>query len=356
MSTVDPGIASFVAALPDPSYLLDRRGTVLVANAAAASLFSVRIGEPLTARLRVPDLLTALEHVSQGGEPERVEFVERVPTERRYAGWFAGIGRRDDRRRPELIVLIVDDLTERYRADRVRVDFVANASHELRTPLASLAGFIETLQGPARSDPEAQDKFLSIMHEQATRMSRLIDDLLSLSRIEMKAHLRPSESVDLVEVARHVADALDPLARELKVRIETDLPDQVVLVPGDHDELVQIFDNLVENACRYGRSGGRVEFSVKPPRIPGGTCTASVRDFGPGIAPEHLPRLTERFYRVDAEVSRQHRGTGLGLAIVKHIANRHRARLGIDSTPGEGALFTVEFPVTIPAESVKMSH
>ncbi len=244
----------------------------------------------------------------------------------------------------DFIVLVLDDLSESRRTDRVRVDFVANASHELRTPLASLAGFIETLQGPAREDATARARFLDIMHEQANRMSRLVDDLLSLSRIEMKAHVRPSDPVDLVSAVRHVADSLEPLAQELGVTIETVFPDRPVELIGDRDELIQVFENLVENACKYGQSGQRVVVTVTEGS---GGPAVTVRDFGPGIPEEHVPRLTERFYRVDVEASRKHRGTGLGLAIVKHILARHHARLKVESTLGQGAKFTVTFPQAV---------
>jgi two-component system, OmpR family, phosphate regulon sensor histidine kinase PhoR len=246
-------------------------------------------------------------------------------------------------------VLIIDDLTERRRSERIRVDFVANASHELRTPLASLTGFIETLQGPARDDPVARERFLAIMRSQATRMSRLIDDLLSLSRIELKAHMRPSGEADLVAIIHHLADALEPLARELGVTIETELPAAPVIVRGERDELIQVFANLIENAGKYGQVGERVVVRVTAQGADGGPAV-SVRDFGPGIAAEHLPRLTERFYRADIEASPKHRGTGLGLAIAKHILTRHQARLTIESRLGEGATFTVIFPQRDTAE------
>ncbi len=244
------------------------------------------------------------------------------------------------------VLLLLDDLSERRRSERVRVDFVANASHELRTPLASLAGFIETLQGPARDDPAARDRFLSIMHDQAERMSRLVSDLLSLSRIEMKAYVRPSDRVDLVTVVGHVVDALEPLARELGVEIEWNPPSEPIEVTGDRDELIQLFENLVENACKYGQAGKRVIIKLVPGIGDSGPAVG-VRDFGPGIAEEHIPRLTERFYRIDVEVSRGQRGTGLGLAIVKHIVARHRARMSVASTLGQGAEFTVTFPAVL---------
>jgi len=338
----ETAVKLFAEALPDPCIILDRRGVVRYVNRRAVDVFTIRPGDPLTFRLRVPDLLSALDRVAKGGEPERVAFVERVPTERWYSAWFARLD--DGPRMGNFIALVIDDLTEHRRIDRIRVDFVANASHELRTPLASLVGFIDTLQGPAREDAAARERFLKIMRDQGTRMSRLIDDLLSLSRIEMKAHLRPSDQIDLAVVVRQVADALEPLARELEVRIETALPDEPVMVTGERDELIQVVENLVENGCKYGQSGGHVEVAVAA-AAEGQGPSVSVRDHGPGIAEEHIPRLTERFYRVDVTESRKHRGTGLGLAIVKHILARHRARLTVESKLGEGALFKVTFPV-----------
>jgi len=330
----------FAEALPEPCFLLDAAGIVRFANARSRAAFPLKVGDLLTARLRAPDLVTALQRVAAGGGPVGVEFFERVPTERWFAAWFAPLGAAADER-PDTIVLVIDDLTEQRRAERARADFVANASHELRTPLASLTGFIETLQGPAKDDPAARERFLGIMHGQSQRMSRLIDDLLSLNRIEMKVHMRPQDPVDILSVLQHVLDAFEPLAAELGVSVESELPEGGVIVPGDRDELVQVFSNLLENALKYGRTGKRVVVSLIRPSGARSACLVSVRDFGPGIPAEHLPRLTERFYRVDDD--RQNRGTGLGLAIVKHILNRHRARLSIESEPGQGALFSVRF-------------
>ncbi len=343
---LEGGVQAFANALPTPCFILDRRGIVRYANERAVAAFSIRQGESLTFRLRNPDLVAAFHRVAQGGPAERVEFAERIPTERWFAAWFADL---TAPRRPsgDYIVLILDDLSERRRTDRIRVDFVANASHELRTPLASLTGFIETLQGPARNDPATRDRFLEIMHDQATRMSRLVNDLMSLSRIEMKAHVRPVNQVDLTSVLRHVVDALEPLAQELGVAIETVLPDTAVEMAADRDELIQVFENLIENACKYGQSGKRITVTLSP-AAGGAGPSVTVRDFGAGIPEEHVPRLTERFYRVDVEDSRRHRGTGLGLAIVKHILARHRARLTVDSRLGEGSAFTVTFPAAAP--------
>ena len=235
----------------------------------------------------------------------------------------------------------------------MRADFVANASHELRTPLATLSGFIDTLQGPARDDAAARERFLAIMEAQATRMARLIDDLLSLSRIELNAHVRPVTPVDLAALVRQVVDALQTLARDRGVEIAVTAPPKPLIVPGDRDELVRLFENLIENALKYGGSGKRVAVALSRGAAADGAAEAivAVRDYGPGIAAEHLPRLTERFYRVDVAGSRAQGGTGLGLALVKHILNRHRGRLAIESKAGEGATFTVRLPLAMPATS-----
>ena len=338
-----PGTRLFADSLPSPCFILNADGGVRYANARANSVFEIDVGERLPLRLRYPELLDAFARLTNGEGPQQVQFVERVPTERWFSAWLAPLQEHVDQ--PDF-VLILEDQTEARATERMRVDFVANASHELRTPLASLSGFVETLQGPARDDVEARDKFLGMMHEQALRMSRLIEDLLSLSRVELRAHVRPNEPVELTELVRHVADTMAPLAEDLGVVVNVDLPAASVSVPGDRDELVQVFCNLVENGCKYGQSGGRVEIRLET-NGGRGPISASVIDFGPGIPPEHLPRLTERFYRVDADESRRHRGTGLGLAIVKHIVGRHRARLQIESELGQGARFNVSFPDSI---------
>ncbi|MCX5517980.1 ATP-binding protein [Kaistia defluvii] len=349
----ETGIKRMADALPDPCVILDRRGVVRYANSRAEATFPIRPGDPLTFRLRNPDFVGAFDRVAAGGAAEKVQFLERGATERWYLAWFSALepaGGASDR--SGFIILIFSDLTEQRVSEKIRVDFVANASHELRTPLASLSGFIETMQGPAKDDAVARQRFLGIMHDQATRMSRLIDDLLSLSRIEMKAHMRPEAPVDLTGVIRGVVDALEPLARDLGVTIETELPETPLVVPGDRDELVQVFQNLIENGCKYGKLGQRVQVTATPPPGGRGGPVVTVRDFGAGIPAEHLPRLTERFYRADIQASHAQRGTGLGLAIVKHILNRHRARLLIESRPGEGASFTVAFNVALSGGSL----
>jgi signal transduction histidine kinase len=235
-----------------------------------------------------------------------------------------------------------DEMAERVmQLVRSRQELLANVSHELRTPLASLVGFIETLQGPARDDPAGRERFLDIMRDQAWRMTRLIDDLLSLSRIELREHVAPNRPVDLRLVTMQMIDTLRPMARERNVEIALDCSPEPVLVLGHEDELSRVVENLVENAVKYGESGKRVEVALARR---GAEIELLVRDYGPGIAHEHLPRLTERFYRVNVAESRGKGGTGLGLAIVKHIVGRHRGRLAVESEPGQGATFRVLLP------------
>jgi two-component system phosphate regulon sensor histidine kinase PhoR len=267
-----------------------------------------------------------------------VEFTERAPAERWFEAVLAPL--RDG------VLVTFRDLTPIRRVEDMRVDFVANVSHELRTPLAALSGFIETLKGAARNDTAARERFLDIMEAQARRMARLIDDLLSLSRIELSAHVRPQTRVELLPIVQQVADALQMLARDRGVAVAVEAEDEPLAVAGERDELIRVFENLIENALKYGASGKRVDVRL---RREGDEAVVAVRDFGPGIAAEHLPRLTERFYRVDIAESREQGGTGLGLALVKHILNRHGGRLGIDSRPGEGATFAVRLPLS-PAE------
>ncbi|MGQ7792356.1 ATP-binding protein [Faunimonas sp. B44] len=338
-----------VDALHDPAIVLDRTGVVRYLNQKAASAFpSTRIGNLLALTFRTPEFTDAIKAIV-AGRPSAVQFQEGGQGGRTFAVMFTPL--REPSSAGQFALVTFDDATDRFAVARIRSDFVANASHELRTPLASLTGFIETLLGPARNDPAAAERFLRIMLEQANRMRRLLDDLLSLSRLEMRAHRRPTEIVDVAGTVRHVADTLVPVAERFGVEIGIDLPPEKVLVTGDPDELVQVFQNLMENAIKYGAAGGRVD--VRLAAVPAGAgkrVRISVRDYGPGIPPEHLPRLTERFYRVDVGASRERQGTGLGLAIVKHILARHQAQLLIESEPGSGAEFTVEMPVA-PASS-----
>lgn len=311
--------------------------TVTLATARARELFpALSIGRSIALALRDPDVLAAIAAARTDDQERQTIYNERGEVERvwrvraRKLAVDAGA-----------VAILFEDLTEQRALERLRVDFIANASHELRTPLSSLLGFIETLQGPARNDAPARERFLAIMREQAARMSRLIDDLLSLSRAEMRTHQTPRAAVNLTAVVREIVDSLSLSARERGVDLIVSAPSEPVMIRGDRDDLLRMAENLIENGIKYGREGRQVEITVSTspsgPRL-------DVRDHGPGIPARHIPRLTERFYRVDASHSREIGGTGLGLAIVKHIVARHNARLEVESRVGEGARFGVVFP------------
>lgn len=342
---VPPAVRQLFERLPDPMLLVELNGKALFANRAMREIVGTSVEHKhISALLRMPSVLQALKKTTESGEPVSVEFAVRVPVERYFLAHVARVGLE-----PAAVVLMLHDLTALKRAEQTRVDFVANASHELRTPLAAVTGFIETLKGPARDDVEARESFLDIMLVEAMRMRRLIDDLLSLSRIEMNEHVAPQGGVAGEKLVCDAVRALDPLAQAEKATVtihaEPDLPD----IAGDRDELMQLAQNLIHNAIKYGREGGRVDISLK--RTPGSGRGAealvaiAIHDNGEGIAQDVIPRLTERFYRVDIKRSREKGGTGLGLAIVKHIVNRHGGRLQIESVLGEGSTFTVFLPV-----------
>lgn len=328
--------------IDEPLLLLDSVDRVVFANPASHSLIrSDAAGKRLSAVLRTPELLESIGRVQSGGAAETVAFTIPVPVERHFEAHVS-------RASGQILMVRIRDVSKIRRSEELRADFVANASHELRTPLASLSGFIDTLRGHAKDDPVARERFLEIMSTEANRMRRLIEDLLSLNRIEMNEHIPPSGEADVVTLVRDAADVLKPLAdtENMQIDIEDRQPLRAV---GDRDELTQVFQNLIHNAIKYGRAGGhvRVRFGISGP---GGTerervqVYVAVEDEGEGIPREAIPRLTERFYRVDVKRSRERGGTGLGLAIVKHILNRHRGRLEIHSVPGSGSTFTAWLP------------
>jgi two-component system phosphate regulon sensor histidine kinase PhoR len=319
--------------LPLPVMLLDGQQKVLLVNHG----MRMALGPGLERRhvsggLRHPDVLGAIAQAQAGGDHASASFSVPGPVERHYMAFASRVD-------GGLTALLLQDVTAIRRSEQMRADFVANASHELRTPLAAVTGFIETLRGHARDDEEAREKFLAIMASEAGRMRRLIDDLLSLTRIEQNEHVRPETPVLLEPVVRQAVAALAPLAAEenISVTVRGTAPE----IPGDHDELVQLFQNLIHNAIKYGRQGGQVAVTLGREN---GHAFVAVKDDGEGIPREALPRLTERFYRVDVKRSRERGGTGLGLAIVKHIVHRHDGRLAIDSVVGEGSTFTVHLP------------
>ena len=341
-------VFAFADALADPCFVLDRRGVVAHANAAAQRQFpNVSYGNPITFSLRNPELVQAIDLAMRSGTVRSIELHETVPSETwdkvvvsplRQPGrdWLED----EDRQ----LVVTFQSLTELKRVDALRSDFIANASHELRTPLASLLGFIDTLLGPAAKDAAAREKFLGIMRGQAERMSKLIDDLLSLSRIEMHQHVRPTGSIDLASLLREVREGLMTQAKAAEVEIRLTLFEGPGNTTGDRGQLYEVFENLLDNAIKYGAGGKYVEVSLAPSGRAGFQHQVTVIDHGPGVEPEHVPRLTERFYRIDADASRKKKGTGLGLAIVKHIVNRHRGQMSIKSKPGEGMRVDVFLP------------
>ncbi len=341
-------LPAFVEALGDPGLVLDRTGAVLHRNGAAARQYpNLQVGRVMTLVMRNPDLVAAIENSQRSGQAHSFELHETLPSEtwdrvvvaplrRPDRDWFADESRQ--------LLVTFQSLTELKRVDALRTDFIANASHELRTPLASLVGFIDTLLGPAARDAAAREKFLGIMRTQADRMSRLIDDLLSLSRIEMHQHVRPTGSVDLSSLLREVREGLQTQAKAADLEVVLSLPEAPVTVTGDRGQLYEVFENLVDNAIKYGADGKRVEVTLTRVERAGMHAQVSVVDHGPGVEPEHVPRMTERFYRIDAETSRKKKGTGLGLAIVKHIIQRHRGQMSIKSKPGEGLRVDVLLP------------
>ncbi len=340
------GWRAVIDAVPAAVLALDNAGCVVHHNRLITELFpKIRVGQTMSQITRNPDLISAIDSVLASDDRVDVELIERVPVERRVSVtvsrvlWTAALS-------APFLLITFHDLTEQDRLAQMRADFIANASHELRTPLASLRGFVETLQGPAREDPSARERFLPLMASQAERMTRLIDDLLSLSRVEMRVHLPPRGIVELNEAAAYVCQSLEPLTDVTKAEITLDRHETPARIRGAREEIVQVIQNLVQNAIKYGREDGRIQVRVgrDPPKgaLPA-KVWVSVTDDGPGIAREHLPRLTERFYRVNVASSREKGGTGLGLAIVKHILNRHRAEMKIASKLGGGSTFSVTF-------------
>jgi two-component system phosphate regulon sensor histidine kinase PhoR len=339
---------AIVDGLPDPLIAVDRMRRIVRTNRAAIALLGpVGTDRDLSTAMRHPQLLAAIDQLLEttdgnfvGPDQIAVEIVLSGAPELDVIAH----ARRLPRAAADgsLALIVLHDTTALRRAERMRADFVANASHELKTPIAGLLGFIETLRGPARDDEVARERFLGIMGEQADRMRRLVDDLLMLSRIEQHEHARPDAEVDLSRVLASVLDLLQLKASSRGVALELEIAPDLPLALGDADELTIVFQNLIDNALKYSKPSTAVRVSARP--LDPERLVVAVADEGDGIPPVHLPRLTERFYRVDTARSRQLGGTGLGLAIVKHVVNRHRGRLDIQSTPGKGSIFSVTLP------------
>ena len=339
---------AIVDGLPDPLIAVDRQRRVVRTNRAALVLLGqIAADRDLSTVLRHPALLSAVDSLLAAADGNVVgadQAMGELPLPGPPELDMIAHARRLPRPAADgsLALIVLHDTTALRRAERMRADFVANASHELRTPIAGLLGFIETLRGPARDDVQARERFLSIMAEQADRMRRLVDDLLTLSRIEQHEHSRPDAPVDLGRVLAGVQDLLQLKAASRQVAVELSVDPALPHAVGDHDELTIVFQNLIDNAIKYTRPSTTVRVTARP--VGENRVSVAISDEGEGIPPAHLPRLTERFYRVDNARSRQLGGTGLGLAIVKHVMNRHRGRLDIQSTPGRGSIFTVTLP------------
>lgn len=340
-------IDQMLEAVPLPALVIRRDERIGAANAPARALLGREIVERhfITA-LRQPDLLDAIEGCLRDGAVRRTDYLTTSGRqEMTYRALVAPLTLTGG----PAVVVSFEDVSHLEQTVQMRRDFVANVSHELRSPLTALIGFIETIRGPARNDPAGQARFLEIMEGEAQRMVRLVTDLLSLSRVEAEERVRPREPVDLAALARATLNGLTKIAEDAGVTLESVLPDGPVEVPGDPDQLRQVLTNLVENGIKYAGKGASVTVRLGQPdyepRLRGRGLRLVVADTGQGIDPIHLPRLTERFYRVDSGRSRQMGGTGLGLAIVKHIVNRHRGRMRLDSKPGQGTEITILLPL-----------
>lgn len=341
-------IGSYLQALPLAALVVDENERIVLGNLVAAALFGASlVGRPLVTVLRQPPVAEAMAAARATGDRQMARIlhqdgprdtilmlnVAQVPLPVQYGRGF---------------LLCFDDLTEREAAAQMRRDFVANVSHELRTPLTALLGFIETLQGPARNDPAAQGRFLGIMASEAGRMNRLVQDLLSLSQVEAQERIRPAGEVELCGLIASTLRGLAPLGESVRVTLGHEGLETPCVIPGDADQIRQVLTNLIENGIKYGGIDGRVTVSLtqqdRDATLRGPAVRIAVHDSGPGIEEIHIPRLTERFYRIDNHRSRAMGGTGLGLAIVKHIVNRHRGRLRIESVAGQGSTFSVILP------------
>ncbi len=331
-------------AVEEPVLLLGHNGTILHVNGPGCELLGDGLeGLPFVRALRQPEALRCVNSVLDGVERASTEIQLRAPHSSTYRLTAVHLGGENT-----AVAVTLTDMTPLLQAAQMRSDFVANVSHELRSPLTTLSGLIETLQNAAKDDPEARTRFLDIMSREAGRMDRLIDDLLSLSQVEAEERVRPTEDVDLARITHSVVNTMKerPDGQERAFRLSG--LDDAVMVSGDPDQLTQVIYNLLENATKYSRPGGTIVLdALKRPSVPGFASAAwelLIADEGEGIAQEHLPRLTERFYRVDSGRSRQMGGTGLGLAIVKHILSRHRGRLSIRSDVGNGTTVSILLP------------
>ncbi len=341
-------------AIAMPTVAVDAFEQIIAMNKEGEALFGAHaLNRNYKTMMRQPSVFETIEKTLLDGKDRDTSFQSTVNGTATSYDVSCRAVRPDPQFPLSHVILCFKDVTDINQAGQMRRDFVANVSHELRTPLTAMIGFIETLAGPARDDPKARDRFLPIMQGEAQRMNRLVGELLSLSRVEVDERVKPRDLICLNSVLRETLDALNPLAEKDGITIEAELPEKPLNLTGDADQLRQVFTNLIENAIKYGGEGKnvtlRMSISERDDVLRGPGCRVDVIDYGAGIAAIHLPRLTERFYRVDDHRSRELGGTGLGLAIVKHIINRHRGEMRISSTVGQGTTVSVILPVEASA-------
>lgn len=353
METVITEREILVDTLPDILIMTNDDKIIVRTNRAARNIFGQNLANRHLREVIPNDkLVNAITAVVEDIQGQEIEFHLPDPTPRDFQAIIerfpipsaGGIS----------VVITMTDITSQKRIQRMRADFVANASHEIRTPLASIIGFIETLRGPAKDDEKARDEFLKVIAEQAERMSKLLNDLLSLSKIEMNAHQTPTGRVDLLRIIRSEKQHFEYACKQKNVNIRMKLTDTIPQTRGEDEELAQVVRNLLGNAIKYTMPDTEVVITAKVTtqlpddpifRTLNRAIQFSVQDQGEGIPAEHIPRLTERFYRVDSARTRKVGGTGLGLAIVKHVLNRHHGVLKIESVVGEGSIFSIFLPV-----------
>ncbi len=340
--------------LNDPLLFLNKNQTILLANKAASEMFDTDVtNQNIAEFLFDTDALSAISNAIETGQSDTIEFTINHPRQKSYLLRInvhekpsTAIG--ENRANNRTILLTIYDVTSIREAEKMRVDFVANVSHELRTPLASILGFVETLQGPAKDDSNASDRFLKIMQDEASRMLRLIEDLLSLSHIERDAHIPPDEKVSINKIIDSVIETLDIRLSDRNMTTSFEHNEFAENIIGDRDQLTQVFQNLIDNAIKYGAENSNIEIDIEKQRdseTQNEHLSITVKNYGTGISPEHIARLTERFYRVDTARSRSLGGTGLGLAIVKHIIQRHEGKLSFESKVGEYTTATIQLPI-----------
>jgi len=350
-------LSNIIDNLADPFLLLDSKQKILMANGSAKKIYGRDIlKNNIDLYIRNQDVLKAITHTFETGKSDTIEFKSGIGPVVNHLMRLHIINApaiKENASERRYLLLSIYDITEIKQAEKMRVSFVANASHELKTPLASILGFIETLQGPAKSDSKAQGRFLKIMHDEAKRMSRLIHDLLSLSRIERDEHIPPENKLDLTILINSVIETLEMLLAEKNMTIVTNLSEDFKKhkgdILGDYDQLIQVFQNLIENAIKYGSKDSEIQIDYALQKSPApykaSNVTISITNEGPGIAAKHLPHLMERFYRVDTARSRALGGTGLGLAIVKHIIHRHKGQIFFESEVNKYTRVTIHLPL-----------